>query len=44
MIKKLAAHWKPIVLWLAAFALAMASSFWRLFLPNYYSTQGIWAI
>ena len=44
MIKKLAAHWKPIVLWLAAFTLAMAFSFWRLFLPNYYNAPGIWAI
>lgn len=44
MIKKLATYWKPIVLWLAAFGLAMASSFWRLFLPSYYSAPGIWAL
>lgn len=44
MIKKLSTHWKEIVLWLATFALAMASSFWRIFLPNYYSTPEIWAI
>lgn len=44
MIKKLTTNWKAITLWLAAFALAMASSFWRLFLPNFYSTPGIWAV
>lgn len=44
MIKKLTTNWKAILFWLAAFALAMASSFWRLFLPNYYNAPGIWAI
>lgn len=44
MVKKIATYWKPIALWLVAFALAMGSSFWRLFLPHYYSTPGIFSL
>ena len=44
MIKLLKMRWKAAALWLAMFGLAVGCSFWRLFLPHFYTTPGIWAL
>lgn len=44
MISILKSRRRAIVLWLAMFGLAVGCSFWRLFLPNYFTTPGIWAL
>lgn len=44
MTGSLKKHGKALALWIGAFALAVICSSWRLFLPAYYNSPGIWKL